>query len=562
MSQTIESYLVSLGFSVKQPELDKFNGAIADAGKAVQKHTSGIIGDLFKMQFALTSAFLAVGAGVVAMVDKVAMADQSYRLLGMQMFMSKNAAQSMDIALKALGATIDQVAWDPELHARFVQLQQDQRNMMRSLGPDFETNMRQIRDLRFEYSRFTVELQYLGMGVVNDIFTKLGLGSGTLLDKFKQFNDYLIAHMPEISSTISNVLVPALKDAWEILKDFAEIGKEAWITFQQIVGVLNGDDSLDAATVSFQSIGTTLQHVTEDAHLFLQAIMSAEKVVAHLALALADIATGHFSAAADQIKDAFKSFTPGGGAIVGGVGGSAVGASVGATVGGALGIEGGPLGVALGAGAGGTVGSWAGAGLGALSGWMAGKVNPMAGDSTQGSTAPAGSVSDHLSSLAAAISKNTGIPAALLYGQLFHESGGGKNRGATDLHNYSGVKVAGSNEYRDFGTDAAYVTYLSRMYTDKKYSATGLLAAKNAGDFATDLKKAGYFGDSVDNYTRGIERAEGGYRAPGGGSSSGDTIITVQVATNANPDQIASAIAAKQSQLNVLNMANTAGVHQ
>ena len=34
MSQTIESYLVSLGFSVKQPELDKFNASMEAAGKA------------------------------------------------------------------------------------------------------------------------------------------------------------------------------------------------------------------------------------------------------------------------------------------------------------------------------------------------------------------------------------------------------------------------------------------------------------------------------------------------------------------------------------------------
>lgn len=562
MSQTIESYLVSLGFSVKQPELDKFNNAIAEAGKAVEKHTSGIVGDLFKMQFALTSAFLAVGAGVVAMVDKVAMADQSYRLMGLQMFMSKNAAQSMDISLKALGATIDQVAWDPELHERFIQLQHDQRAMMESLGPDFEKNMRQIRDLRFEYSRFTVELQYLGMGVVNDIFTKLGLGSGTLLDKLKQFNDYIIAHMPGISEAISNVLVPALKDAWEILKDFAAIGKEAWVVFQQIVGILNGDSSLDGTAVSLQTVGTTLQHVTEDAHLFLQAILNAEKVVAHFALALADIGTGHFGEAANQIKEAFQSFTPGGGAILGGVGGSGVGATVGATVGGALGIEGGPLGMLAGSAAGGTVGSWAGAGLGALSGWLAGKANPMAGDAPEASTGTPDTASDHIKTLAFAISKMTGIKPELLYGQLMHESAGGTNRGARELHNYSGVKLPGKDEYRDFHSDVEYVQYLSKMFTDKKYSATGILAATNANEYAADLKKAGYYGDSVDNYARGIERNERGFKSPSSTTTHGDTYISVQVATNANPDTIANAIAAKQQQNNVLSMANTAGVHQ
>ena len=218
MSQTIESYLVSLGFSVKQPELDKFNASMEAAGKAVSKNVTGIAGDLFKMQFAITSAFLAVGTASIAMVDKVAMADQSYRLLGLQMFMTKNAAQSMDISLKALDATIDQVAWDPELHARFLQLQADQKAMMQGLGPDFETSMKNIRDLRFEWSRFTVELQYLSMGVVNDLFTKLGFGSGDLLNKLQNLNAWLIANLPHISDAIATDIVPVLKPLWETLQ--------------------------------------------------------------------------------------------------------------------------------------------------------------------------------------------------------------------------------------------------------------------------------------------------------------------------------------------------------
>ena len=387
MSQTIESYLVSLGFDVKTPELQKFNTALDNVGKTVEKNTSGVVGNLFKMQFALTSAFLAVGAGVVGMIDKVAMADQSYRLMGLQMFMSKNAAQSMDIALKALGATIDQVAWDPELHERYVQLQKDQRMMIAGLGGDFEAHMRQIRDIRFEWSRFTVELQYLSMGVVNDLFNKLGLGSGTILDKLKSFNDYIIAHIPEISAAINEVLVPAFKGAWEILKDFGEIGKEAWITFQQIVGILSGDSSLDGTAVSLESVSRTLQHVTEDAHLFLQAMLSAEKVVAHFALALADIGTGHFGQAAAQIKEAFQSFTPGGGAILGTVGGSALGGTIGGTLGAAAGVEAGPWMIAAGT-AGATAGSWLGGGIGALSGWLAGKMNPMAGAPSLGISLP------------------------------------------------------------------------------------------------------------------------------------------------------------------------------
>lgn len=573
MAQTIESYLVSLGFEVKQPQLDKFNQTLDNVGKVVEKNTSGVIGNLFKLQFALTSAFLAVGTGVVAMIDKVAMADQSYRLLGLQMFMSKNAAQSMDISLKALGATIDQVAWDPELHERFMQLQKDQRSMVAGLGGDFEKNMRSIRDLRFEWSRFTVELQYLSMGVVNDLFNKLGLGSGTLLDKLKQFNDYIVSHIPQISATINEVLVPALKDAWEILKDFGEIAKEAWVAFQQIVGILSGDSSLDGTETTLQSISTTLKHVTEDAHDFLMVMLNLEKSLAHFAIALVDIGTGHFGAAGQElaagvasIGNAIKSFTPGGGAIFGGVagalGGAGGGAAAGAAIGGALGL--GILDpITIPAGA--LIGGFLGTGAGVAGGAALGKLNPFAGGSSAGST---GTPQDHLSAIAAAISAKTGIPAELLYGQLFHESGGGTNRGARDLHNYSGVKIAGQDKYRDFGSDEAYIAYLSRMFTDKKYSSTGLLAARNADEYASDLKKAGYYGDTVENYRRGIERNEGGYRAPGagGGVTVNGPLVQVAGGSSMTPQQLTAAVQAglrqaQQSQ-NVTAQANVTGVHQ
>jgi hypothetical protein len=583
MSQTIESYLVSLGFDVKQPQLDKFNQAIGQAGKAVEHNTTGIIGNLFKMQFALTSAFVAVGAGVVAMVDKVAMADQSYRLMGLQMFMTKNAAQSMDISLKALGATIDQVAWDPELHQRFIQLQQDQKAMATSLGPDFEKNMRSIRDVRFEFSRLQVEMQYLSMSVVNDLFTKLGFGSGSFLEKLQSFNNWIIGHLPEITAAINNVLVPALKGLWEILGDIGEIGKEAWITFQQVIGALSDDDSLSGTAVSLTTVSTTLRHATEDAHEFLQVMLGLEKALAHFVLAMVDVGTGHFGAAASQLKEAvssvagsFKSVTPGsgamvgalGGALVGGGGGTAAGAAIGGIAGGLLGFGVAdpitiPLGTYIGGGLGGFLGGLGGGVAGTVGGSTLGRMNPFKG----GSEAPIGTVNDHLSSLAAAISKNTGIPAPLIFGQLMHESGRGTNRGATDLHNFSGVKGKDGN-YRDFGTDDNYVAYLSRMYSDKKYSATGLLAAKNASEYANDLKKAGYYGDSVSNYTRGIEREMGGYRDPagGGGVTVNGPLVSIAGGSTMTPAQLTAAVQAglrtAQRQDNVVAQANVAGVHQ
>jgi hypothetical protein len=39
----IESYLIRVGFEISQPELNKFKGALKEAGTAAEHHTSGII---------------------------------------------------------------------------------------------------------------------------------------------------------------------------------------------------------------------------------------------------------------------------------------------------------------------------------------------------------------------------------------------------------------------------------------------------------------------------------------------------------------------------------------
>lgn len=557
--QTIESYLVSLGFQVNQPELAKFQGTLQGVAKVVDQNTSGIIKDFLKLQIAVTGAFLAVGTGAIAMVDKVAMADQTYRLMGMQMFMSKNAAQSFDIALKSLGATMDQVAWDPELNGRFVELLELQDKLQKSLGSDFEKNMVSIRDLRMEWSKFTIEMQYLSYSVVNDLFNKLGLGSGSLLDKLKEFNGYIVGHMPEITNAINNVLVPALKDAWDILVQFVDIGKEAWVTFQQIVGVLSGDDSLSGTATNMETISTTLHHVADGAKDFLDAMMSVEKVVAHLALALADIGTGHFREAAGEIAAAFKSVTPGGGAVIGaGTGitlGGAFGTGLGAELGAGVGAVAG-FGIAdavtipLGAAAGGALGGMLGSGAGGFGGGYLG--HWLGSGAAQGIAGMAG--------IAKAISDRTGIPAELIYGQMMHETGGGSHIAAS--HNYSGIRDPKTGKYREFESDDSYANYLGNMYTDQKYASTGLLAARNAHDFATDLKKAGYFEDSVSNYERGIERNEKGYAS----AVSVGTINIIVPKPNATAQDIAVATRSEiekiQTNSTVRAQANVVGIHQ
>ena len=89
--------------------------------------------------------------------------------------------------------------------------------MSEGLGVDYEKSMHQIRDIRFEFTRLEVELQYTLMGTVNELFKALGFGTGDLAQKLHKFNDWIIANMPKWF-IIANDLVPVLKDVLDDLQ--------------------------------------------------------------------------------------------------------------------------------------------------------------------------------------------------------------------------------------------------------------------------------------------------------------------------------------------------------
>ena len=89
--------------------------------------------------------------------------------------------------------------------------------MSEKLGPDFENQMLKIRDVRFEFTRFGVEIQYLTMLVVEDLAKSFGTSVDGLLAKMRNFNDYMISHMPEIAEWITSKLKPVLIDVYNVL---------------------------------------------------------------------------------------------------------------------------------------------------------------------------------------------------------------------------------------------------------------------------------------------------------------------------------------------------------
>jgi len=334
----LEEYLVKLGFETSEPEFNKARGMLAILEREVTAHAGGMAKRLLEAQATVVGTFTSISAAILGMVDKVAMADQGYRLLGLRMLMTTDSARKMDMITKGLGASLEEIVWDPELHQRAVQMSQDIDRMTGALGPGFEQKMKGIRDIRYEFSRLEVATKFLGMSFVGHLFDKLMPGEAG--DKVRNWVTWFEAHIDEIADKLSGYAVPALTKTWDILKAAGGAVREFGVLFQNVVGLLSGDDSLKGTEFSFDKIAKSIEHVGDWMKQFFDWITHAEKLLAHFASATALMFSGKWAAAGKEFKAALAELGAGSGSVIGSVIGAPagpVGSAVGAVVGGVIG---------------------------------------------------------------------------------------------------------------------------------------------------------------------------------------------------------------------------------
>jgi len=235
---------------------------------------------LVKWQAAATSAFAAVASAAVAMVDKVAIADQEYRLFGLTMYMNADAAKKLKITLDALGQPLGMVAWDKELSDRAERLDELQDKMQGALEREgFEENMKKARELRFQVSELEVDFMYLKDAIVSGLIKAFGPQIDVLIAKLQQFNTWFSEHLPEIRDKINKYLIPILKDAWRVLKDTVELLGILADTFSDVVNTL-ADGSVDEGMSRWEKFALAIEHCANAVAYLLDKLIAIEKFLA------------------------------------------------------------------------------------------------------------------------------------------------------------------------------------------------------------------------------------------------------------------------------------------
>jgi Transglycosylase SLT domain len=280
-----DEYLVKLGFDNDPAGYAKFKATLSDAAGIAESSTKSIVSDLGKWQGAILGGFAAIGSAALGIADKVADADLGYQLLATKMFMGVDAAKQLSIATNVLGYSLDEIAWNPQLLHQFDILLSDQQRMTEVLGHGYERGLYNIREIKFEFERLQDTLEYGFLpNLVSNVFEEIS--GGNPLAKLQDLNEWVIDHLPEITSFFSKHLVPILKDTKFVLGDVVDMFEHAGLAFTNVVGLLSGDHSIEGTTFSFENMADAIDHVSHGLAIFVGWIDSAEKMLTDLVNAI------------------------------------------------------------------------------------------------------------------------------------------------------------------------------------------------------------------------------------------------------------------------------------
>ena len=566
-SEILKSYLISLGFRIDDVQYAKFQQAIINISKTVERHTTGWGKQFATAAGAIATSITAVSTAVYAMMDKVAKSEIGYKKFALQMYLNVDAARRMKIAMDALGESIEDIAWIPELRERYFTLQKDQSIMGRLLGPDVEKKLRQIRDIRFEFTRLWVVTQWGMRGVTVKIFETL-FGS---IDKFHQkltnFVNWARDNLDRWTSRIAQVLSGIVHLGITIIEIFNKLwsfwnrlpaGAKVATGIGGIIGAillgvgtmpvfghwLAGIGLIAAALASLLLIIDDYYTYTQGGKSFFEKIWKSEvfkefqaslsNLMKDLNKLLSYFTTGFDTSGFEQgMNPVLRILTELVKLLDAAVRGFAwleehniwkkaakkimvdvpPGAEIEGTVGGAKILKGKE--------------HWYDKYLRRL---LPG-YKPASGQ-LRGTTDVYG--------IAKEISAKTGVPVDWLLSEFAHETGGFQHMAGQ--YNFSGI--GGLGHYHSYSSPEGYIDEMSNIL-----NRLGAGKATTLEEYNRILKQGGYYGDTAQNYLRGMESwmPMAKQMIANAGDQNNVFNITVNAQTNASPEEIGTTVFQKVS---------------
>ena len=134
-AEVIKSYLVKLGWQSDDAQFAKVNATLNQFSNEVKKVVPGVAKTFVEMGGTVVGVYASIATATVALLDNVANAEMKNQLFAMSMYMNVDAAKRLKMATDALGNSLAQITWNPELRKQFHELTEIQKTTFLKVLP-------------------------------------------------------------------------------------------------------------------------------------------------------------------------------------------------------------------------------------------------------------------------------------------------------------------------------------------------------------------------------------------------------------------------------------------
>ena len=172
--------------------LNKLEGALGKLG------TSG------KAAAMALAFFGGVTAATIKLIQNVANADMEFQRLAKSMWITKDSAKALSIAMKTMGVSEQDIAWVPELRKQFFRLRREMAQL--AIPKDANSQLSWIRQIGYDMESLQVKLKMLNEWVVYYLIKYLKPFIKEFQGFIRELNEKLGSRMPQLAKKIAHAL--------------------------------------------------------------------------------------------------------------------------------------------------------------------------------------------------------------------------------------------------------------------------------------------------------------------------------------------------------------------
>lgn len=172
--------------------LNKLEGALGKLG------TSG------KAAAMALAFFGGVTAATIKLIQNVANADMEFQRLAKSMWITKDSAKALSIAMKTMGVSEQDIAWVPELRKQFFRLRREMAQL--ATPKDANSQLSWIRQIGYDMESLQVKLKMLNEWVVYYLIKYLKPFIKEFQGFIRELNEKLGSRMPQLAKKIAHAL--------------------------------------------------------------------------------------------------------------------------------------------------------------------------------------------------------------------------------------------------------------------------------------------------------------------------------------------------------------------